>query len=203
MLKLRRHLNPPTVLAALALFVALGGSSFAAPARDAAAKLISGKSIKNNSIASADIKNNSVGSGDVKNRSLLKKDFKTGQLPAGPAGPRGPQGVVGPAGLGKLRYVTHTQTFAPGSGGQVRADCPTGFYPTGGGAFSYLDTGSDLPNTVAVEDLLQTDLSGRPNGWATFAANPGTVPADPDLIVEVDAVCAPGTTPDPVPGRIP
>jgi hypothetical protein len=67
-----------TVVAYLALFVALGGSSYAA--------------VK---IGSAQIANNSIKSVDVKNRSLLAKDFKAGQLPA-PA--PGSQGLPGPKG---------------------------------------------------------------------------------------------------------
>ena len=64
------------VTATLALVIALGGTSYAA--------------IK--------LPKNSVRSIQVKDRSLLKKDFKTGQLPAGKRGPTGPQGPAGPAG---------------------------------------------------------------------------------------------------------
>ena len=66
------------VTATLALVIALGGTSYAA--------------IK--------LPRNSVSSLQVKDRSLLKKDFKTGQLPAGKRGPAGPQGPAGEAGAG-------------------------------------------------------------------------------------------------------
>lgn len=82
------------VVAMTALFVALGGSSYAAVT-------ITGKNIKNNSVTTQDIKNNSVTGRDVRNRSLLAEDFKPGQLPGGPAGPSGasgPQGAAGPKG---------------------------------------------------------------------------------------------------------
>ena len=69
---MRRHLTYPNVVASLALFVALGGSSYAA----------------------LKLPKNSVTTREVKNGSLLGKDFKPGQLRAGPAGATGPVVVV-------------------------------------------------------------------------------------------------------------
>jgi hypothetical protein len=79
------------IVATLALFVALGGSSYAA-------LIITGASVKDGSLTGKDIKDNSVTSGDIRNNSLLKKDFKAGQLPAGPKGPPGPTGATGAKG---------------------------------------------------------------------------------------------------------
>jgi len=70
----------------MALFVALGGASYAAI------------KIPKNSVGSAQIKKNAVTSAKVKDRSLLATDFKSGQLPAGAAGQTGAVGAVGPAG---------------------------------------------------------------------------------------------------------
>jgi len=67
----------------VALFVALGGTSYA---------------VATNSIDSRELKNNSIRTQDVRNRSLLERDFKRGQLKAGPQGPRGAAGSAGPAG---------------------------------------------------------------------------------------------------------
>ena len=77
------------VVAFLALFVALGGISWAAV------------KLPKNSVGAAQIKKNAVTSAKVKDRTLLAKDFKAGQLPAGAAGAKGqqgPQGIPGPAG---------------------------------------------------------------------------------------------------------
>jgi hypothetical protein len=63
-----------------------------------AARLITGRDIKDGTVTSA----------DVKNGSLLKADFKSGQLPAGPRGPAGPQGPVGPAGDANTKLYTWT-----------------------------------------------------------------------------------------------
>ena len=70
-----------TAVAYAALFVALGGSSYAAVA-------ISGK----------DIRDGTVTTKDVKNSSLLLRDFKRGQIPVGPQGEQGPTGPQGPQG---------------------------------------------------------------------------------------------------------
>jgi hypothetical protein len=64
------------VVALLALVAALGGGSYAA-------KLITGKDIKNHSIASKDVKKNAIKSNLVKNSSLTGKDVKDGSLGAG------------------------------------------------------------------------------------------------------------------------
>jgi hypothetical protein len=79
------------VVAYLALFVALGGSGYAAVK-------INGKDIKRRSVAGAKLKKNTVTGTEVRNRSLSAADFKAGQLPAGRQGPQGPQGAVGAPG---------------------------------------------------------------------------------------------------------
>jgi hypothetical protein len=92
------------VTATVALIVALGGTSYAA--------------IK--------LPKNSVTSATVKDRSLLKKDFKTGQLPAGktgktgPAGPAGSAGGTGGAGTGAglFNRVEAAEPLVPGSADQ-------------------------------------------------------------------------------------
>jgi hypothetical protein len=78
--------SPAMLVALLALFVALGGSSYAALKLPRAS--VGGKALKKNSVTSP----------KVRDRSLLAKDFKLGQLPAGPQGPQGPQGGQGPPG---------------------------------------------------------------------------------------------------------
>jgi hypothetical protein len=88
---LRKKMTYANIVATLALFVALGGSSYAA-------LIITGTSVKDGSLTGKDLKDNSVTSGDVRNNSLLKKDFKAGQLPAGPKGPAGATGATGATG---------------------------------------------------------------------------------------------------------
>ena len=102
----------------IALFVALGGTSYA---------------VATNSIDSRELKNNSIRTQDVRNRSLLAKDFKRGQLKAGSQGARGVTGAqgaigpTGPAGTPATRLFAHvngsngTLTAASGVTGASRA----------------------------------------------------------------------------------
>src|SRR3954464_3335497 len=114
-----RHLTYANVTATIALFVALGGASYAA----------------------VKLPKNSVTSVQVKNRSLLAKDFKKGQLkrgvagvkgdtgprglggPAGPFGPIGPQGPKGDQGVpgadGTAKAYAYISGGAAGTGGSV------------------------------------------------------------------------------------
>jgi hypothetical protein len=89
-----------TVIASLALLVALGGTGVAAVA----------VTLPNGSVGTAQLKKDAVTSAKVKDGSLLKTDFRAGQLPAGPAGPTGPAGAAGP----------------PGPAGSAGATGPTG-----------------------------------------------------------------------------
>jgi hypothetical protein len=68
------------LLGALALFVALGGTSYAA-----VSNITSGQ-IKDNTIQGKDIRNGTIRSADVGDHSLLRKDFRRGQVPAGKNG---------------------------------------------------------------------------------------------------------------------
>ena len=81
-----KHLTFANIVACLALFVALGGASYAAIR------------LPKNSVGAKQIKANAVNSGKVKNRSLKAVDFKQGQLPTGARGPQGLEGLQGPQG---------------------------------------------------------------------------------------------------------
>jgi hypothetical protein len=109
-----------TVVAYLALFIALGGSSYAAvrvttrnvPANaltGADIKNLTGKDVTNNSLTRADVKN--LGTGDVANGSLLAEDFKAGQLPTGAQGPSGETGPRGPSDM--FTSFAETTAFPP------------------------------------------------------------------------------------------
>ena len=78
---MRRHLTPSLVISVMALFVALGGVSYAAI------------KIPQNSVGNTQLRKDAVTSTKVKDRSLLAKDFKSGQLPAGA---KGADGATGP-----------------------------------------------------------------------------------------------------------
>lgn len=85
--RLLARLTYANVVSTLAVFLLLGGTSYAAATLAA------------NSVGNKQLKDNAVTSSEVKDSSLRAKDFAGGQLPAGvrePAGPAGPAGAAAP-----------------------------------------------------------------------------------------------------------
>ncbi len=85
-MRLVSKLSYANVMSTLALFVALGGVSYAAV------------KLPKNSVGAKQLRTDAVTSKKVKDGSLAATDFAAGQLPAGARGPAGPQGVAGPQG---------------------------------------------------------------------------------------------------------
>lgn len=120
--KLRPHLTYANVASSVALFLALGGVSYAAVA------------LPKNSVGSAQLKKNAVTAAKVKNGSLGLGDFRKGQLRAGtrgaqgPQGEPGPQGAIGPSGVSGAHLVTGVPTTitAVGGFGTATVSCPAG-----------------------------------------------------------------------------
>jgi hypothetical protein len=170
------------VIALAAVLLASAGSA-------TAARLITGKQIKNGSISSA----------DVRNGSLVRGDFKPGQVPAGPRGTQGPQGPPGPRGatgargasgtngFGILRYPSVRQTFADGDADMVQVECPAGTHAVGGAAWA-ADTATlvtDHPEVITSSGLLYTD-DDIGAGWFANVSNVSSGSVD----VTVELVCA-------------
>jgi hypothetical protein len=88
-----RRPSPAMAVALLALFVAIGGTGYAA------LKLPKG------SVGARQLKKNAVRSAKVKDRSLQARDFKRGQLPSGP------RGATGPAGRSALTTLRRGETI--------------------------------------------------------------------------------------------
>lgn len=84
------------VMATVAVFIALGGSSYAAVTLSK--NSVKTEQIKNGQVKTADLGANAVTGNKVKDHSLVAKDFKLGQLPSGAQGPSGPSGPQGPKG---------------------------------------------------------------------------------------------------------
>jgi hypothetical protein len=96
---LRERATYANVMSTLAVFIALGGSSYAAI--QLGANSVRSVNIKNGAVKKRDLGRNSVNSSKVVNGSLMTQDFAPGQLPRGEPGPqgeRGPQGEQGPTG---------------------------------------------------------------------------------------------------------
>jgi hypothetical protein len=157
--------SPAMVVAMLALFIALAGTSYAAIKLPA------------NSVGSKQIKANAVVSSKIKDGSLTRKDFAASQLPAGAqglqglpgaAGAPGAQGVQGPEGPPAVTAIDVVNSGAP-LAPAASVSCPPGEIATGGGGISATGT------LRASEPTL--DGNGFPVGWhAAAVGTDGTTP---------------------------
>jgi hypothetical protein len=189
LVKLRSRLTYANVMATFAVFIALGGSSYAAlritgknVPRDALTgadvKNLTGKDVRNNTLTGRDIKN--LTAADVANGRLLAEDFAAGQLPRGD---RGPQGDPGPAGTPATRLFAYVRV----NGGATAVDVVYGSGVTGvenvgvpGGSPGEFDVSFErsLTNCVA----LATAGFGFPRGGDVAAdlRDNAAVLVDPD-----------------------
>lgn len=141
-----------TVVAYVALFIALGGTSYAAV------------KLPKNSVGGTQIKANAVTSGKVKNGSLRKADFKASDLPVGAAGAQGPQGAQGlkgdkgdpgtpgaqgPAGVVGAIIAERTDVNLPdGASAEAEATCPSGTKMISGGASTNATNAGNSPDDI-------------------------------------------------------
>jgi hypothetical protein len=203
--RFRPRLNHATIVAYLALFVALGGGAYAA------------LKLPKNSVGSKQIKPNAVKSSKVANGSLLAGDFKAGQLPAGPRGVKGdkgdrcppsnpsckgPKGDTGSRGPGAISvdadfpfFTFHDTTV--GNGMRMRAICRTQPMPgivqiqIQGVASDYQVHGFGTRTVDGTTARVNDSDSGKPNGvGGTFYAT-ATDNVDFDITVGGNA---PGET---------
>jgi hypothetical protein len=154
--RLRSRLTYANVVATLALFVALGGSSYAAIQ-------VTGKDVKNSSLTGKDIKDSSLKTSDVEDGSLLAGDFKPGQLPAGPPGAAGPKGDPGSNatinGVGAGGDLSGTYPNPSIAGGALTPDAFSGTaFPT---ARARATANQVVDNNVTDFVHLQTDVHKR------------------------------------------
>lgn len=183
MRRIRDHMTYANVMATLAVFIALGGTSYAV-----ATGSVGSREIENDSIRSKDIRNDDVRSQDVQNRSLLTKDFKADQLPAGPRGRRGAQGVPGISGLERVFASSATNSNSSKS---ANAICPPGKRVIGsGGQHVGGLTGTD-PNEltdVVIDQIAPSDENTIPGNVLVSAFE--EEPTNASWSVNAFALCA-------------
>jgi len=188
----RSHLTYANVMASIAVFVALGGTSVAAVSLKK--NSVGSNQIKNSSLTGSDVKNSSLTTSDVKNRSLLAKDFKAGQIPAGPRGATGAQGATGPAGPagptgapGAARGYAHhggNGLDTANSAGVLSMASPNGFPSI------YCFDLTFTPKSVVASSELGTNGTVHSVGAAAAATAAGCPAPTTDAVVNVTA---PGT----------
>jgi hypothetical protein len=165
--RLQSRLTYANVTSTLALFIAMGGASYAAVA------------LPRNSVGAAQLRSASVGSAEVKDRSLQSRDFSARARRAlrgsrgatGPAGQPGPAGPSGGAGAVALAYKTVAGRVEAGSVDSRTAICDPGQHVTGGGMRA--DTGSDTSARESYPNVSNTAWTVRvgnddPRAAATY-----------------------------------
>lgn len=177
---LRGRITYANVMATVALFVALGGVSYAAV------------NLPKNSVGAKQLKKNSVNSAKVRNGSLTLSDFKRSQRaklrgPKGATGAKGDTGATGAPGapgVSDWQIVSVTVKEVAGSA-EDEARCPAGKRTLGGGAFVEGAEGGEVAiNSVAIDS--NAPLAGG-LGWLAGAHE--HQPTAEEWSMEVIAIC--------------
>jgi hypothetical protein len=196
-----RGLTYTNVIATVALFVALGGSSYAAltitggnirngtlTGTDLKDGSVTSRDADNGTITGSDLKDGSVTSTDVEDESLRATDVKAGQAAAGPAGPQGPPG--------ETRAPTRRAAdvlLRLGDTAEATASCEPGEVAVGGGA------GHDgLPDdavAILADEPLKADGSPPSDGqpatqWRAIGSNLLIGNGPPEARMTVYVLCA-------------
>jgi hypothetical protein len=199
-MRIRSRLTFGNVMSVIALFIALGGTGYAAITLPK--NSVGAGQIKTNGVGGPEIRKNAVRSGEVKNGALRAVDFATGQLPAGPQGLQGIQGTQGIQGArGTFGDITvqFEQSAAPladNTSASYTVHCPDGQRGIGGGARGDA-TDSEFTNVTSSRPVISTTNAGAPvdggsfTGWRTTVRNPmGGAPPGGPILPEVWVICA-------------
>jgi hypothetical protein len=182
----RRH---GTAVAYLALFVTLGGSSYAAVT-------VTGSNIKDGTVTGKDVKNRSLGANELSPKTLRSLASRPGaqgvagpkgdpgprgatgatgptgpegpQGPPGPEGPQGPPGPMAPGGISGWSYHTLGKTIGPENYVTWTIDCPGGKSALGGGVAASGPYQGNYRHGAVVQSA---PAGARATGWVITYSN--------------------------------
>lgn len=186
MTRIRKVLTFSNVVACLALFMALGGTVYAAgkiSGTQIKPKSIPGNRLKASAVATNQLKAKAVTAGKVKPGSLTGKQIKAGSLTGTQINQTTLTGVSA-ASLASVQYAVATVTISSTSktGTKATAACPAGTFVIGGGA------------TVSDEEKSFVNDSGPSltrNGWTATGFAFSTTSAT----ITITAICTAVKTP--------
>jgi hypothetical protein len=196
LVRLRLRLSFENVAATLALFLALGGSAYAAV--QLSKNSVRSKHVKNGQVKRSDLGKGAVDTTKVRDGSLRLADVAGGRVPAGPPGPQGPAGAPGPdgvpgpvgatgptgdagprgvegtqgiPGLRDIQLVRVTSATNSNTIKIIEAYCPLGKAAIGGGGGA---TNFTLGNPIATAESVMNYTPGpsgssHPYSWVVYA----------------------------------
>lgn len=170
-----RRPSPALVIACIALFVALTGTSIAAISQLPRAS-VGTPQLKRNAVTAQKVNPNAIRTGHVLNGTLLSEDFKAGQIPAGPQGAQGPAGPAGPSGpQGRWAHVSGTGTIIAQSGGVTVIAGGTGTYFVSFTGATIVDkpvlATASRTSSLTYHYVTATPCGGAPQGVACTQSN--------------------------------
>lgn len=155
---MRHRLSYANIVATLALFIALGGSSYAA------------LNLPRNSVGPAQIRTAAVGTSEVRNRSLQTTDLSPTARRA-LRGTKGDPGAAGPPGAAAIRYFAAVSA----AGERVRGNATSSVHTVGGSGSYTVGFGQNLSGCVYSAVVGTTDATTAPAGHATVRDDGGSV----------------------------
>ena len=191
MSRIARSITFSNVIALLALFIALGGSVYAASNKidgsQIKAKSMPANRLQPGSVAAAQIKKGAIGQPQIEAGAVTAKQIGSGtitgtQIKAGSLGATQINQTtltgVSAANIHSVQYVASTVTLVPGSktGTSATATCPSGMKVIGGGA--------TLGNKEFGE-ILESAPNAERNGWYVN----GYVAKEPNISMTATAIC--------------
>lgn len=172
---IRRHLSYANVMATVAVFIALGGSSYAA-------LRITGRDVRDGSLTGRDVKNHSIRSRDLA-AGVVRQGAAGAQGPVGAKGDLGAKGDAGPRGLTGARGPAGARGLQGPKGDTGTVDTSQ-FYdkPASDARFVGRSGGlAQLPGGGLEDPSFVPDWVAAPDGGTcTQAADHGRVTIDPE-----------------------
>lgn len=156
--KLRSRMTYANITATLALFIALGGSSYAA------------LTLPRNSVGSAQIRTGGVGSSEVRNRSLKVGDLSVSAR-ASLRGAKGDTGAAGPAGAPAVKYFATISA----AGERTRGNAASSSHTSAGSGVYSVGFAQNVSACAYSATVGTTDGSTAPAGRATLRSDGANV----------------------------
>jgi hypothetical protein len=163
------------VVACLALFVALAGTSYAT-VLNVPRNSVGTPNLKRNAVTARKLAPNAVRTAHVLDGTLLAADFKAGQIPQGAKGDKGDPGAPG---LSGVQVVTAQKKVMNALYNAQSVSCPAGKRVLGGGVRTSVVNAASGPFVY----------NSNPNGTTGWTAEMASSPAQ-SWTMTVYAVCA-------------